>query len=321
MFRSGDDQALLNCCGVNHPVFRELLAVFEPLYDMYTFDNRTGTIRNYKSNKGGRKREMDSTGCLGLVLFWFRTRGSVARGLSMAFGLTSTPMYKWLKYGCKILLCALQTDLVAVVKLPTNEQTELYIDALARKYPVLRRHRVWAACDGIKLPIQRSGNWMKQNRFYNGWTAGTYVNCVFVFCPDGRIRACTLNAPGCWHDSTQADYGMYQKMKEMYDQYRAKVVVDSAFNLSAKDFLIKSSQLDPPSEEGVVLNRAVTSVCQLSEWGMRQIQGGFPRVKDLFFLEELGERKIILHPMVLLYNFQTSKVQVNTILNTFIVTL
>ena len=233
MFGSGDEQALLNCCGVNHQVFRELLSMFEPLYEMYTYDDRTGVTRKYKDKKGGRKREIDSTGCLGLVLFWFRTRGSVARGLSMAFGLTSTPMYKWLKYGRKILLCALQTNPVAVVKLPTKERTEVYIDALAAKYPVLRHHRVWAACDGIKLPIQKSGVWTKQNnKFYNGWTAGTYVNCVFVFCPDGRIRACTLNAPGCWHDSTHADYGMYDKMEEMYNLYKAKVVVDSALRLN-----------------------------------------------------------------------------------------
>jgi len=239
----------------------------------------------------------------------------------MAFGLMSTPMYKWLRFSRRLLLCALQSNPVAVVKLPMKERTEVYIDTLATKYPVLCQHRVWAACDGLKLHLQKYGNWTKQNRSYNGWTSATYINSVLLFAPDGRIWACDLNAPGCWHDSTQAEYGIYNNMEQMYDLYGAKVVVDSAFNLSKTDFLIKSSQLDPPSEEGVVLNRAVTSVCQLSEWGMRQIQGGFPRVKDLFFLEELGERKIILHPMVLLYNFQTSKVQVNTILNTFIVTL
>eukprot|EP00537_Pseudo-nitzschia_pungens_P002131 CAMPEP_0172360778 /NCGR_PEP_ID=MMETSP1060-20121228/4747_1 /TAXON_ID=37318 /ORGANISM="Pseudo-nitzschia pungens, Strain cf. cingulata" /LENGTH=60 /DNA_ID=CAMNT_0013082859 /DNA_START=1 /DNA_END=179 /DNA_ORIENTATION=+ len=60
----------------------------------------------------------------------------------------------------------------------------------------------------------------------------------------------------------------------MYDQYGAKVVVDSAFNLTSKDYLIKSSQTDPDTAEGIVLNQAATSCRQLSEWGMRQIQGG-----------------------------------------------
>ena len=41
-------------------------------------------------------------------------------------------------------------------------------------------------------------------------------------------------------------------------------------------------------------------------------------MKDNMLLEDNGERKIILNLMVLLYNYQTSKVQINTILNTFI---
>jgi hypothetical protein len=41
---------------------------------------------------------------------------------------------------------------------------------------------------------------------------------------------------------------------------------------------------------------------QSAEWGMRAIQSSFPRLKDRFIYEELGERKIILKMMILLYN-------------------
>ena len=47
------------------------------------------------------------------------------------------------------------------------------------------------------------------------------------------------------------------------------------------------------------------------------IQGQFPRMKDNLQLEEFGERKVILQLMVLLYNYQASKVGINQILNTF----
>ena len=50
---------------------------------------------------------------------------------------------------------------------------------------------------------------------------------------------------------------------------------------------------------------------------MRMIQGQFPRLKDPLQLEEFGERKVVLKLMVLLYNYQTSKVGMNQILNTF----
>ena len=49
------------------------------------------------------------------------------------------------------------------------------------------------------------------------------------------------------------------------------------------------------------INRQATSVRQLSEWGMRCLQGLFPRMKDKFRYEENGERKLILQMIVLLY--------------------
>ena len=56
---------------------------------------------------------------------------------------------------------------------------------------------------------------------------------------------CTLNGPGSWHDSLMAEYGVYEKMEAIYKSDGGKVVVDSAFNLGMKPYLIKSSQLDP----------------------------------------------------------------------------
>eukprot|EP00536_Pseudo-nitzschia_multiseries_P006692 jgi/Psemu1/15856/gm1.15856_g len=129
----------------------------------------------------------------------------------------------------------------AKICLPNEEETQQYVDAISAKYPVLAPHRVWGACDGLKLYLQQSGNWMKQNQYYNGWTCGTYVNSVLIFAPDGRIRACILNASDCWHDSTQADYGLYEKMELMYNNFLAKVVVDSAFKLSRKPYLLNPS--------------------------------------------------------------------------------
>eukprot|EP00536_Pseudo-nitzschia_multiseries_P004511 jgi/Psemu1/10126/gm1.10126_g len=177
LYQSGNDQALLNCCGVDHVVFRELLHLFEPLYNSYTVDKNTGVIQ---------KKTRDPT--LGQLLG-------------------------------QLIQC--------------------------NWYSVLAPHRVWGACDGLKLHLQQSGNWMKQNQYYNGWTCGTYVKSVLIFAPDSRIRACILNAPGCWHDSTQADYELYEKMELMYNKYLAKLVVDSALKLSRKPYLMWSCQSDP----------------------------------------------------------------------------
>ena len=79
--------------------------------------------------------------------------------------------------------------------------------------------------------------------------------------------------------------------------------------------LIKSSQNDPEDSELLLINRDVTSVRQLSEWGMRMIQGGFPRIKDCIKYEEEGDRKIIFMLIVLLSNFKTKNISINTILH------
>ena len=88
-----------------------------------------------------------------------------------------------------------------------------------------------------------------------------------------------------------AKYGIYQKMEELHDQHGVKVVVDSAFNLSGKPYLIQSSRDDPTNigARGVRLNRAATSVCQLSKHGMRMIQSQFPCLKNPMLFEEFGE--------------------------------
>ena len=190
-----------------------------------------------------------------------------------------------------------------------------YNAAIGAKYPACPDVR--GAVDGLKIHIQGSTNWATQNYFFNGWKSAHYVNSVFVFAPDGRIRISVLNAPGTFHDSTIADYGVYSSMEQVYQETGAKVVVDSAFKLAQAEYLIRSSQKDPGDEQAVVVNRQATSIRQLSEHGMRTIQAQFPRLKDPLHYEEYGERRVILNLMVCLYNFNTSMVGVNEILNSF----
>ena len=119
LFNGGNDQALLNCCGVDHAIFKDLLEIFEPVFDDHLPDKKTGLCRKVKRTStgkvAGRPREIDATGCLGLVLFWFRTRGSAARVVPMAFGLTATVLHKWLKFSRHVLLCALHDHPLAKV--------------------------------------------------------------------------------------------------------------------------------------------------------------------------------------------------------------
>jgi hypothetical protein len=97
--------------------------------------------------------------------------------------------------------------------------------------------------DGLKLPIQNSRDEAIQNAYYNGWLHDHLVGSVFIFAPSGLIVACTVNAPGSWHDSTVAQNGgLYCDLKTIHDVAGGKSVADSAFSLKMCPFIIKSGK-------------------------------------------------------------------------------
>ena len=99
--------------------------------------------------------------------------------------------------------------------------------------------------------------------FYNGWTSDHYISAVIVFCPDGTIPIAAYNAPGSFHDSTIAEWGgIYDKLRNVYENTGTlgRCTVDSAFSKQRYDFLIKSSQGDPDSDNpnDFIVNREAT---------------------------------------------------------------
>ena len=55
----------------------------------------------------------------------------------MAFGLTSTVMYKWLKFSRRVMIFALHKHLDAMVSVPTEQEVDGNVEAIGRKYPRL----------------------------------------------------------------------------------------------------------------------------------------------------------------------------------------
>ena len=128
----------------------------------------------------------------------------------------------------------------------------------------------------------------------NRWTHGHYVNCVFVFSPDGEVRMPLLSAPGTFHHSTMTDYGIYDEIQRVFYKIGGNIVVDSNFKIGTKDYLIKSSQEDPTDHHTLVVHQDATYVRQLSKQGMRMIYGSFSRLKDSLYYEEKGDCMVIL---------------------------
>jgi len=120
---------------------------------------------------------------------------------------------------------------------------------------------------------------------------------------DGHIIICAVNAPGSVHDSTLAEWcDMYGKLETIYKRTGGVCCLDSAFSAASSPYLLKSSGDVTKAKSPTEVRRIsqATSVWQASEWGMKAIQGTFPRIKDTLHYEEGGERKIYLMLMVLL---------------------
>ena len=157
-----------------------------------------------------------------------------------------------------MLLHILSRDPDSIVRLHTAEEVYFYKDTIGSRYQHVPD--IWAAMDGLKLLLQETGEDGKQKKCYNGWTHGHYINSVFVFSTDGKIRMILLNTSGTFHDSTMADCGIYEGMQKVYDGTGVNVVVDSVFNIESRDFLIKSSQQDPANSHELLVNRDATLV-------------------------------------------------------------
>lgn len=132
--------------------------------------------------------------------------------------------------------------------MPSSEEVEQFKSAIYRKHPMLSH--VYCVADGLYLLLQQAVDVPIQSRFCNGWNHDHYVGIVFAFTPNGKITVCTLNAPGCIHDSTIALYGdIYGKLDAVYHDTGGQCVVDSAFNRTEYPFLIKSSNTDVSAVE------------------------------------------------------------------------
>lgn len=80
----------------------------------------------------------------------------------------------------------------------TMDEINLYSGVVNRKYSMLRS--VYAVVDGLKLLLEKSGDSVIQELFYNGCFHDHYVSNVFVFASSGIVVACVINAPRAMHD-------------------------------------------------------------------------------------------------------------------------
>ena len=147
----------------------------------------------------------------------------------------------------------------------------------------------------------------------------TLVRSCFVFLPDGTIGAYAIGGPGVFTDSDVAWHGKTcDKLSRVHRRFGGRAVTDSAFRLDhTLPYIIRCGENLDLEGVAIVENEEALSMRQSTEWGMRGLQGAYPRLKDPLQYEEYGRRNEILEMFALLYNFRTRMVGLNHIRSTY----
>jgi len=157
LYHSRNDQSFITFTGLDYTSFEYLLSKFRPLYYRYSPYSVNGKIVVLKNGgaQGGRPRSLDPAGCLGLVLGYTRTRGSLF-SLQMVFGASHSVLGLFLKFSMRLLFKVLRQEDAAKVSIPSAEEIAQYQAVIRLNFPALDGS--WCVMDGHKIPIQKPGD-------------------------------------------------------------------------------------------------------------------------------------------------------------------
>jgi hypothetical protein len=184
LLASRNDQAYITMLGFGCESFDKILKKFAPMFSGHTPFDESGMIVEFQYVQG-QWRVVQPEDCLGLVLVWMHTRGSL-NVLQLVFGLTYSNLSVYLRFGMRLFAKIFRHDPLSRVSIPLAKEIEMFEAAFAKRHHLLTD--CWATMDGLKLYLQTAGNAYIQEWYYNGWTHDPYVTSVFCFYPNGRFQ-------------------------------------------------------------------------------------------------------------------------------------
>ena len=240
--------------------------------------------------------------------------------LCLIFGITPSACSRILKYILRLTVKRLRHHPLARVKFPTEEKMQQYAEMIRHREPSVTD--VIGFMDGVSFTTECTDERVEQNAYYCGYDCDTMVNNVFIFGPDGKIFFCAINYPGSWVDGTLTAR-FFSHIKQRIGRH--KICVDQGFPRSgeASGILVgpiperSARRLHPALRDNLLrLSNVYTSLRQASEWGMRGMQGTFPRCKKRLPSDRV-KRRLVIESIVFINNFRTHIVGLNQISTVF----
>lgn len=297
--------------GLNCIAFDTVLVKFQQYYEttpMKRSDSKNGLPRTWR-------RALDAAGVLGLVLHYL-TSTMDDTALCQIFSITPTCCTRYLDWGLDLLLLAYKTVEAARIVWPTPvEMEKLSLRIQARRGKQTSVSNTFGFVDGCKLHCKQSLNDFEQSQYYNGWKTDHFISNVFCFDTQGCIIWASLNNPGSWHDSTCSKC-LYDRLKDQTpDPYN--ILADTAFPYLDGKILkpLKTGDSIPRTRQGfaaaIKTSHEVTSERQAAEWGMRALQGAFPRLYVPTAASDHPRRLRMLTAVARTFNVRTRLVGIN----------
>ena len=308
LWEKGDQQSFLLMTGVTREVFSMMLNILYSPYD-----------RQQYLVKKGRPNSLLPHAELGLFLFFIGSTMNI-RHLSLIFGAIPSVCSKVIRRLLTSVPRKLMSHEFAKVEFPNNEQMAEFAAMIQAREPIAID--VIGFMDGVALHSQCTSETGEQNSMYNGYHSDTMVNNVIVYGANGKVILCAINFPGSTHDGSICA-NILPIIRERIGVY--KICVDQGFprrgdalNILVGPMSKRSARALSPLLRRYVLrlSNAYVSPRQASEWGMRCLQGSFPRIKRRLPSCKKKRRRV-LESIILIHNFRTHLIGRNQITAVF----
>ena len=306
LMKYGDDQSFLEMTGFNRKIWVKLEDIIFP-------------IKERIRSKRGRSPLLNDRGQLGLFIFFLGSNMTLSQ-LCMIFGVVPSSASAYINRILNRVYKKLKHNESARIKFPDETEMVEYANMIANRYP--RIQNCIGFMDGLSIHVQCSDHAETQNAWYNGYHSDTMCNNVFLFGPNGKVLLCAINYPGSWHDSSVCSFMLVNILGRINDYC---ICVDQGFPRSGKyaDILVGPVSKKDVNKLSPILKKAIlerandhVSLRQASEWGMRGLQGTWPRIKSRL-TSNTRKRKLIISCIVLLNNYRTEFLGLNQIATVF----
>lgn len=309
LYEHGDDGSFLHLTGLTREAFTILHNILFPPEPPDEFGRRPP----------GRPKILDSYSSLGLLLFYIGSTMTF-KHLCLIFGILPSQCSFYIEDMLLLATNKLCDHPLSSVRFPDAGKMEQFAAMINAREPLV--DDVIGFMDGVSIPTECTAEENEQNAMYDGYTCDTTVNNVLAYGPDGKVFLSALNFPGSWTDGKLSAH-FIEFIKRKIGRY--KICVDQGFPRQGEAYGILVGPISRRTARGLhrdvrdyllKISNIHTSLRQASEWGMRGLQGSFPRLKKRLPSDKT-RRRLVLEAIVFVHNLRTDIVGKNQIKTVF----